>query len=126
MWLPPKIGQPITSYATLIFVFMILTGLVLWWPKNKAAAKQRFWFRWKNTTQWKRKIMIFTTSWVFIAQFYCLSFQLQAFSLVFSGLRILYTRVLAAKKNYFLQSRFRKKPKVLVLRDLLRIWFGKK
>ncbi|MBK9509289.1 MAG: PepSY domain-containing protein [Cytophagaceae bacterium] len=55
LWLPPKIGQPITSYATLIFVFMIFTGLVLWWPKNKAAAKQRCWFRWKNTTQWKRK-----------------------------------------------------------------------
>lgn len=55
LWLPPQIGQPITSYATLIFVFMLITGVILWWPKNKAAAKQRFWFRWKDATQWKRK-----------------------------------------------------------------------
>lgn len=55
LWLPPKIGQPITSYATLIFVFMLISGIILWWPKNKAAAKQRFWFRWKDATQWKRK-----------------------------------------------------------------------
>lgn len=55
LWLPPKIGQPITSYATLIFVFMLITGIILWWPKNKVAAKQRFWFRWKGSTQWRRK-----------------------------------------------------------------------
>lgn len=55
LWLPPQIGQPITSYATLIFVLMLITGLILWWPKNKAAAKQRFWFRWKEATQWKRR-----------------------------------------------------------------------
>jgi uncharacterized iron-regulated membrane protein len=55
LWLPPTIGQPVTSYATLLFVFMIISGIVLWWPKNKAAAKQRFWFRWKEITQWKRK-----------------------------------------------------------------------
>lgn len=55
LWLPPEIGQPITSYATLIFVFMLISGIILWWPKNKAGAKQRFKFSWKNTTQWKRK-----------------------------------------------------------------------
>jgi uncharacterized iron-regulated membrane protein len=55
LWLPPNIGQPITSYATLLFVIMLISGIVLWWPKNKAAAKQRFWFRWKEITQWKRK-----------------------------------------------------------------------
>lgn len=49
------IGQPIVGIAVLIFVISLLTGLVLWWPKNKSAAKQRFWFKWKNTTQWKRK-----------------------------------------------------------------------
>ncbi|MEQ6118098.1 PepSY-associated TM helix domain-containing protein [Reichenbachiella sp. MALMAid0571] len=49
------IGHQITAAATLIFVIMLITGLVLWWPKNKAARKQRFWFRWKNTTKWKRK-----------------------------------------------------------------------
>ena len=49
------IGHLIVGYAVLIFVVMLITGLILWWPRNKAAAKQRFWFRWKATTRWKRK-----------------------------------------------------------------------
>ncbi len=50
-----KIGHQIVGWSTVIFVLMLITGIILWWPKNKAAAKQRFWFRWKNTTKWKRK-----------------------------------------------------------------------
>ena len=49
-------GKKIIGWSTVIFIVMLITGLVLWWPKNKAAAKQRFWFRWKKgTTKWKRK-----------------------------------------------------------------------
>jgi len=50
-----KIGDPIVGTATILFIISLITGLILWWPKNKQAAKQRFWFRWKNTTKWKRK-----------------------------------------------------------------------
>jgi uncharacterized iron-regulated membrane protein len=32
---------------------MLITGIVLWWPKNKAARKQRFSFKWKNIKSWK-------------------------------------------------------------------------
>lgn len=53
LWMPPEIGQPIAASATLIFVFMLLSGLVLWWPKNKAALKQRFKVKWD--AQWRRK-----------------------------------------------------------------------
>jgi uncharacterized iron-regulated membrane protein len=55
LWLPPTIGQPLVASATLIFVVILLTGLILWFPKNKTALKQRLWYRWKKTTQWKRK-----------------------------------------------------------------------
>ncbi|MGR3812109.1 PepSY-associated TM helix domain-containing protein [Jiulongibacter sp. NS-SX5] len=55
LWLPPQIGQPITAYSTLIFLVMLVSGIILWWPKNKSAAKQRFKFKWKSTTKWKRK-----------------------------------------------------------------------
>lgn len=48
-------GQPIVGWSTFIFVVMLITGIILWWPKNKAAARQRFWFRWKSITKWKRK-----------------------------------------------------------------------
>ena len=39
-------GRWAVSYGTLIFVFMLLSGLVLWWPKNKAARKQRLKVKW--------------------------------------------------------------------------------
>lgn len=55
LWLPHEIGQVVCASATLVFLFMVITGLILWWPKNKKAAKQRFWFRWKEGIKWKRK-----------------------------------------------------------------------
>lgn len=53
--LDTPIGQPVTGWATFIFVIMLITGVILWWPKNKAARKQRFWFKWKDSTKWRRK-----------------------------------------------------------------------
>lgn len=49
------IGQPIIGWATFIFVIMLITGIILWWPKNKAARKQRLAFQWKDSTKWRRK-----------------------------------------------------------------------
>jgi uncharacterized iron-regulated membrane protein len=46
------IGHWFTAIATLIFFFMIISGLVLWFPRNKAALKQRFKIKWKAS--WKR------------------------------------------------------------------------
>jgi len=53
LWLPPTIGQPILASATLIFVVMLITGIILWWPKNKAARKQRFSIKWNGA--WRRR-----------------------------------------------------------------------
>ncbi len=39
-------GRQVVSYGTFIFVLLLLSGLVLWWPKNKAARKQRFKIKW--------------------------------------------------------------------------------
>ncbi|THD33733.1 MAG: PepSY domain-containing protein [Flavobacterium johnsoniae] len=49
------LGQQIVGWSTFIFVIMLITGIILWWPKNKAARKQRFKFQWKETTNWRRK-----------------------------------------------------------------------
>lgn len=70
LWLPPHIGQPIVASATLVFVILLVTGLVLWWPKNKAARKQRFSIKWNAS--WKRtnydlhNVLGFYTTWVVI------------------------------------------------------------
>ncbi|MCW3464213.1 PepSY-associated TM helix domain-containing protein [Chitinophaga nivalis] len=53
--LSPALGGKIVNWGVVAFVLLLISGLVLWWPKNKAAAKQRFWFNWKKGTRWKRK-----------------------------------------------------------------------
>ncbi|MEH0154424.1 PepSY-associated TM helix domain-containing protein [Limibacter armeniacum] len=55
LWLPPKIGTPIVSYGTLLFLFSIITGIVLWWPKNRKGRRQRLKLDWKPSTRWRRK-----------------------------------------------------------------------
>jgi uncharacterized iron-regulated membrane protein len=55
LWLPHEIGQTMCATATLIFLILLLSGLYLWFPKNKNAIKQRFSFKWKKSTKWKRK-----------------------------------------------------------------------
>jgi uncharacterized iron-regulated membrane protein len=70
LWLPPAIGQPIVASATLAFLIMMITGLVLWWPRNKAATKQRFTVKW--SARWRRKnydlhnVLGFYMTWVAI------------------------------------------------------------
>ncbi len=48
-------GTYIIGIPILIFAFLLITGIILWWPKNKNARKQRFSFQWKNGKSWKRK-----------------------------------------------------------------------
>lgn len=70
LWLPNQIGQTIVASATLIFVIMLITGIVLWFPKNKAALKQRF--KIKFNTKWRRtnfdlhSVLGFYVSWIAI------------------------------------------------------------
>ncbi|PWN64292.1 PepSY-associated TM helix domain-containing protein [Chryseobacterium oncorhynchi] len=49
-WGPYTVGIP-----TVLFIIMLITGIILWWPKNKNARKGRFWFNWENVKNWKRK-----------------------------------------------------------------------
>ena len=52
LWLPAEIGQPVAASATLIFVVMLVSGLILWWPRKRKHAKQRFKIKWN--TRWRR------------------------------------------------------------------------
>lgn len=48
LWMPYNIGRPIVDTAILIFIFLLLSGLVLWWPKNlrKANRNKSFTIKW--------------------------------------------------------------------------------
>jgi len=48
LWLPPQIGHPLVACSTLIFLVLLITGLIIWIPKNPKALKNRLWFRWKK------------------------------------------------------------------------------
>jgi uncharacterized iron-regulated membrane protein len=47
-----SIGKLITGISTLIFLFILITGIILWWPKTKKILKQRLKIKWN--AGWKR------------------------------------------------------------------------
>lgn len=55
LWLPDAIGSRIVSYSVLLFLIIMISGLVLWWPKNNKNWRQRLKFDWNSKTRWKRK-----------------------------------------------------------------------
>lgn len=48
LWLPFAIGRPIVNYGTLIFVVLLITGLIWWYPKkwNKSTRDKSFKIKW--------------------------------------------------------------------------------
>ncbi|MDN3671042.1 PepSY-associated TM helix domain-containing protein [Echinicola jeungdonensis] len=48
-WLPPAIGQPFVASSVLIFVVLLISGLIMWWPKNlkKSNVNKSFKIKWK-------------------------------------------------------------------------------
>lgn len=49
LWLPHDIGQPVVASAVLIFVVLLITGIIMWWPKNlkKGHKDKSFKIKWK-------------------------------------------------------------------------------
>jgi uncharacterized iron-regulated membrane protein len=50
--LPPAIGEWVVGISVAIFVVMLITGIMLWWPKRKQERKQRFTIKWGS--RWRR------------------------------------------------------------------------
>ncbi|RUT72357.1 PepSY domain-containing protein [Flavobacterium cupreum] len=51
LWLPYDIGRPIVGIAVLIFVFLLISGIVLWWPTKwiKSIRDKSFKIKWSAT-----------------------------------------------------------------------------
>lgn len=49
MWLPNDIGHQVTGWGTFIFFLLLISGLILWWPKNlkKSNVNKSFKIRWQ-------------------------------------------------------------------------------
>lgn len=78
LWMGEPIGSNIVKYSVLLFLIILVTGIVLWWPKNRKSSKQRVKFRWSENTRWRRKNFDLHA----IVGFYIYLF---AFALAFTG-----------------------------------------
>lgn len=49
VWIEGEVGHQIVAWSTLIFFVLLITGLVLWWPKkwNKSSREKSFTIKWK-------------------------------------------------------------------------------
>ncbi|WP_336717785.1 PepSY-associated TM helix domain-containing protein [Chryseobacterium mucoviscidosis] len=88
-------GTYVVGIPVLIFVFMLISGIILWWPKNKAARKQRFSFKWKNVQNWKRKNYDLHN---------VLGFYASVFALIFSITGLFYAFLFIQSSIYFIFS----------------------
>jgi uncharacterized iron-regulated membrane protein len=50
--LPTPIGQVVVGVSVIIFVVIMITGIVLWWPKRKSDRKRSFTIKWG--ARWRR------------------------------------------------------------------------
>jgi len=50
--LPDKVGTIVVGTSVLIFVVLMITGIILWWPKRKTDRKRSFSIKWNG--RWRR------------------------------------------------------------------------
>lgn len=88
-------GKYVVGIPVIIFVIVLISGIILWWPKNKAARKQRFSFKWKNIKNWKRKNYDLHN---------ILGFYASIFALIFSITGLFYAFFVVQAMIYFVFS----------------------
>ncbi len=54
LWLPDPAGRLVVGIGTLIFVVLLISGLILWWPKNWNSRSRQKSFKIKWSARWKR------------------------------------------------------------------------
>jgi uncharacterized iron-regulated membrane protein len=109
LWLPQKIGSVVVLIATLIFFLMVITGLVLWFPKKWNVFKKRIWFQWKSTTKWKRKNWDLHGIIGFYSCFFALIFIITGLVWVLPNFAEIFHKSLGGKKSMTYQEPISKK-----------------
>ncbi len=70
LWLPQKIGHQVVSWGTVMFLVIIISGIILWWPKNKARLKSSFKVKWsaspKRLNYDLHNVFGFYASWIIL------------------------------------------------------------
>ncbi len=105
LWLPREIGHVVVSTCMIIFTMIVISGIVLWWPRNKAARKSSFRIKWgaspKRLNYDLHNILGFYASWVLVF-------------IVTTGLAWSFEGVMNAEYWLFSGGKTRPKPPVFV------------
>ncbi len=70
LWLPQPVGHQVVIYSTLIFFVILVSGIVLWWPRSKARMKSSFKVKWnaspKRLNYDLHNVFGFYASWIIL------------------------------------------------------------
>ncbi|TDD96164.1 PepSY-associated TM helix domain-containing protein [Flavobacterium cellulosilyticum] len=122
LWLPHEIGQIVVASATLVFLVLLISGLILWYPRNKNASKQRFRFKWKKGTKWKRKNYDLHNITGFYLLLIALIFAITGLVFGFQWFASSYYTVLGGEKSLVYQDPISSKSKLTVEKPLDKVW----
>ncbi|MDZ7614304.1 MAG: PepSY-associated TM helix domain-containing protein [Flavobacteriaceae bacterium] len=125
LWLPEEIGQTTVSVFTLIFLFMVISGIILWYPKNKNALQQRTRFIWKRSTQWKRKNFDLHALFGFYTSFIAIIFIVTGLVWGFSWWAFGYYTLMGGEKSLVYEDPYSSKTGILHLQNPLDIIYLK-
>ncbi|MBB6129830.1 PepSY-associated TM helix domain-containing protein [Mucilaginibacter lappiensis] len=83
--LPPKIGSLVVGISVIIFMVIMITGLILWWPKRKSDRKRSFNIKWNG--RWRRVNYDLHNVLGFYATSIALILSITGLSMVFESVR---------------------------------------
>lgn len=70
LWLPQQIGKVVVATCMIIFTVIVISGLILWWPRHKNARKSSYSIKWgaspKRLNYDLHKVLGFYASWVLV------------------------------------------------------------
>jgi uncharacterized iron-regulated membrane protein len=96
LWLPFEIGTPVVAVASIIFLIMFISGLILWWPRKSASTKSFAFSKGAkpsvNRLEW-HKVIGFYVAWL------GLIFVLTGMTWVFKGFDNFVYRTMGGEKE---------------------------
>jgi uncharacterized iron-regulated membrane protein len=115
-------GQIVVASATLVFLTLLISGLILWYPRNKNATKQRFRFKWKKETKWKRKNYDLHNITGFYVCLIALIFAITGLVWGFQWFAYSYYTVLGGEKSLVYEDPISSKTKPTLEKPLDKVW----
>ncbi|MCG8580065.1 MAG: PepSY domain-containing protein [Bacteroidales bacterium] len=82
LWLPPTIGMPIIAVSVIMYLILLISGIILWWPKGK---KRNGVFTFTKTNKFLIKIKEWHVVFGFYATFFVLIMLLTGAVWLFKG-----------------------------------------